>query len=73
MWESHPTYPVSEKYSMTINLDGNGNVIGGSYAPNQFDRVDFAWNIQIAPFNGYFKLLQYLYEVRNIVFRFMID
>ncbi len=53
-------FSITEKLAMSVNLDSNGNVIGGDYG--EFDRPDFAWSMQIADFSGYFKTLRSIYE-----------
>jgi hypothetical protein len=59
-WEAHPTYPVSEKYYYFLELDQNGNIIGGSH--ESWDRPDFQWMNGITPFNGYFAQMQQIYQ-----------
>jgi len=61
-WDAHPVYPVSETYVFLVDTDASGNIIGGDYGANQWDRGDFAWVVQITDFNGYFRTLETIYE-----------
>jgi hypothetical protein len=59
-WNSHAAAITPQPLSISVQLDASGNVIGGDY--NQYIRPDFSWQIQIADFNGYFKILKSLYS-----------
>jgi hypothetical protein len=58
-WNAHPTNVVTESYKYTVELDANGNVVGGDM--QSWDRVDFAWNVQINGFYGFYAPLQTIY------------
>jgi len=58
-WTAHDVYEYSETYDYVLDLDGDGNIIGGSM--NSFDRVDFASKQTSSPFFGYFASLKDIY------------
>jgi hypothetical protein len=49
------------KYEYWLELDRNGNIIGGSH--ETWDRLDFAWSTKLQPFRDYFAALQILYTL----------
>jgi hypothetical protein len=58
-WQAHAAYQVTESYNYYLDLDSNGNIIGGSMV--SFDRTDFAWSQTASPFFGYFSKLSDVY------------
>jgi hypothetical protein len=58
-WQPHDPYQVTESYQYYLDLDSNGNIIGGDMI--SFDRTDFAWAQTASPFFGYFSKLGDVY------------
>jgi hypothetical protein len=58
-WQAHDPYQVTESYNYYLDLDSNGNIIGGSMM--SVDRTDFAWSQSASPFFGYFTKLSDVY------------
>jgi hypothetical protein len=58
-WTAHDAYEVTETYQYSLDLDSDGNIIGGEMT--SFDRVDFAWAEASSPFFGYFAKLKDVY------------
>jgi len=46
-WDAHPTKVNSQVYDLDLDLDAQGNIIGGDYYT--FPRPDFVWNIKATP------------------------
>lgn len=61
-WAPHAPYTLTETYRHTVDLDPRGNVVGGQYSADQFDRPDFAWKLTISAFSDYFGPLDTLYK-----------
>jgi hypothetical protein len=60
-WSKNDGYQVTEKYQYTLDLDSDGNIVGGDW--KEFDRPDFAWDMQLPKFQGYFgDKLETLYK-----------
>jgi len=71
MYYVKETYPVAtaheplilnKKYNYVLDLDANGNIIGGSYDKDQWERVDFMWSEEGPAFFGYFERLDTIYK-----------
>ena len=60
MWSAHETKIITETYEYSIELDNNGNIVGGTH--QTWDRPDFGWKMQISDFYGYFSSLKTIYE-----------
>jgi len=60
-WTSHPTYPISETYQYTVDVDAKGQIVGGSFI--SWDRPDFQWKVQLSGvFSGFYSALQQIYQ-----------
>jgi len=59
---AHKPLVLNNNYNYVLDLDTNGNILGGSYDENQFDRVDFMWAEEAPEFFGYFKQLDTIYK-----------
>jgi len=71
MYYAKETYPsptahkpliLNNKYNYLLDLDADGNILGGSYDKNQWDRVDFMWAEEEPAFFGYFESLDRIYK-----------
>lgn len=52
---------VSAEYHYKVELDGDGQIIGGSWV--SYDRPDFVWKQDRPKFEGYFKTLGKIYDL----------
>jgi hypothetical protein len=59
-WESHGPVQSFRSYSYELDLDSNGNIIGGDY--DGYQRFDFIWSKDTSPFFGYFSSLGKIYS-----------
>jgi len=71
MYYAKETYPsptahkpliLNNKYNYLLDLDADGNILGGSYDKNQWERVDFMWAEEEPAFFGYFESLDRIYK-----------
>jgi len=59
---AHKSLILNKKYNYVLDLDADGNILGGSYDKNQWDRVDFLWAEREPAFFGYFEPLERIYK-----------
>jgi len=59
---AHNPLILNNKYNYLLDLDADGNILGGSYGKNQWERLDFMWSEEVPAFFGYFKQLDTIYE-----------
>jgi len=59
-WDAHDPRIVYETFRYTLNLDRNGNIVGGDHIT--FNRPDFFYNAELGSFTGYFSTLQTIYQ-----------
>jgi hypothetical protein len=59
---AHKPLILNKKYNYLLDLDADGNILGGSYDKNQWDRVDFMWAEEVPAFFGYFEQLDTIYK-----------
>jgi hypothetical protein len=59
---AHEPLVLNKKYNYVLELDADGNILGGSYDKNQWDRVDFMWAEEEPAFFGYFEQLDTIYK-----------
>jgi hypothetical protein len=59
---AHKALVLNNKYNYVLELDANGNILGGSYDNDQWERVDFMWAEEAPEFFGYFKGLDTIYK-----------
>ena len=48
------------EYTYWLELDRNGNIVGGSW--ESFERPDFIWKQDITPFTGFFQDFEAIYN-----------
>jgi hypothetical protein len=49
---AHEPLILNRKHDYVLDLDADGNILGGSYDENQSDRVDFMWSEEVPAFFG---------------------
>ncbi|KAL0483072.1 hypothetical protein AKO1_014974 [Acrasis kona] len=59
-WNAVNTTVEGTQMEYDLELDNQGNIIGGAY--RTYERMDFLWNMKILSFAGYFKKLDELYQ-----------
>jgi hypothetical protein len=59
---AHEPLVLNKEYNYLLDLDANGNILGGSYDKNQWEHVDFMWAEEAPAFFGYFKQLDTIYK-----------
>jgi len=59
---AHKPLILNQKYKYVLDLDADGNILGGSYDKNQCDGVDFMWADEEPAFFGYFEPLDKIYK-----------
>ena len=59
---AHKPLVLNKIYNYFLDLDADGNILGGSYDKDQSDRVDFMWAEEGPAFFGYFEHLDTIYK-----------
>lgn len=59
---AHEALVLKNNYNYVLDLDTNGNILGGSFDKEQFERVDFMWAEEVPAFYGYFEKLDTIYK-----------
>jgi len=59
---AHEPLVLNKKYNYVLELDADGNILGGSDDNNQSERVDFMWAEEVPAFFGYFEQLDTIYK-----------
>jgi hypothetical protein len=59
---AHKPLILNNEYNYVLDLDADGNILGGSYDENESDRVDFMWSEEVPAFFGYFEQLDTIYK-----------
>jgi len=59
---AHKPLILNKKYNYLLDLDADGNILGGSYDKNGWERVDFMWAQEAPAFFGYFEQLDTIYK-----------
>lgn len=59
---AHKSLILNKKYNYILDLDADGNILGGSYSKQQSDHVDFMWAEEAPAFFGYFEQLDTIYK-----------
>lgn len=60
-WRKYEPYAQTKQYSYWVELDGDGNVVGGHY--DSWDRTDFMWMLsETLNFTGFFADVAAIYD-----------
>ncbi|MCB9229065.1 MAG: hypothetical protein H6618_05580 [Deltaproteobacteria bacterium] len=58
-----PAVKTHKEYKYWLEIDKDGNIVGGSWPTQKSQRPDFIWKQKTPEFSGYFDVIRQLYEL----------